>query len=161
MTSTDTNALQAAFLRGFEAGVRYREPKEEPKFPQYSAVRAGEEGIGPIIADPKLIGERAVGGVSSGTIASIVTAVVSGLIGLGLGSAVGAPIQGAAAGALLGGAAAYPVGQAKGQLDADKQYLADKGYRASLPIPIKELLLRPSLSSVLPLSSYARIQRQN
>lgn len=156
MTSTDTDAIQQAFIKGFEAGLKYR--KTDRGIPQYTAVRANDSGIGSLIADPKLIGDRSISGVSSGLIASLVGAIVTGLIGAGVGSAIGMPAQGALAGAALGGAGAYSVGQAKGQLDADRRYLADKGYEASVPVPVKELALRPSISAVLPLSSYVKIK---
>lgn len=154
----DTSAIQEAFVRGFEAGMRYR-PEPEDAVPQYSLVRGGDSGVGMVTADPRLYKDRVVSAASAGTIASIVTAVVSGLLGLGVGSAVGMPAQGALAGAAIGGSLGYLGGSTKGQLDADHRYLADKGYAAKYPIPVKELLLRPGISAALPIASFAKIKK--
>ena len=155
----DTNAIQEAFIRGFEAGMQYKHEPEEPAVPQYSLVRGGESGVGAVTADKHLYKDRIISAASAGTIASIVTAIVSGLLGLGVGSAVGMPAQWALAGAALGGSLGYMGGSTKGQLDADQRYLADKGYSAKYPVPVKELMLRPGISAALPISSFAKIKK--
>ncbi len=91
---------------------------------------------------------------------SCITALAGGLVGLGLGAAVGIPAEGALAGAGLGAAAGFPLGNAKGQLGADKAYLSNKGLKASNPFPVKELMLRPSISAAMPLSSYLSIKNK-
>jgi hypothetical protein len=155
----DTNAIQEAFIRGFEAGTRYRREPEEESVPQYSLVRGGDSGVGMVTADKSLYKDRVVSAATTGTLASLVTAIVSGLLGLGVGSAVGMPVQGALAGTALGGSLGYLGGSAKGQLDADHRFLAEKGYSAKYPVPVKELMLRPGISAALPLASFARIKK--
>ena len=152
---------QEAFMRGYMAALKERSGPSllDQQILGHRAVRGGDNLPANLVADPELIGDRSVEGVRSGFLQSIIWAIVGAMAGLGVGSTVGAPLQGAAAGGALGSALGYPIGNVAGQLGADRRYLAQRGIVASRPLPLKEVLLHPALSSAAPITSYTRLRR--
>jgi hypothetical protein len=99
------------------------------------AMRAGDEGVGLVLADPELIGQRMTKQLKG--------LVVGGGIGAGAGAAAGA-LAGArgrrggaaGAGAVVGGVVGSLGGQMHGQMQADRQWLASKGITQTGPLDL-------------------------
>ncbi len=148
-------------MRGYLAALREKNDPSllDQQVTSYKAIRSGEELPANLVANPELIGNRAVEGFKSGFLQSVIWAILGAVAGLGVGSTVGIPMQGAAAGGALGSALGYPIGNTVGQLGADRRFLAQRGLEASRPLPLKEALLHPAMSAAAPISSFTRIRR--
>ena len=92
----------------------------------------------PMIADKDLIKERVDESFKQG----LGGGLLLGLLGAALGAPLGIPEIGAAMGVGYG----VPAGVIKGQADANKKYLADKGVDAKLPNILPYAMLRPELA---------------
>jgi len=143
----DTKALAEAFAAGYAAAEKER----TPALPEVKNTG---------LAEPELFAARSSMGLQQSVAGGIAAAIISGLVGLGLGAIIGLPVQGAAAGAGLGAALGIPLGAARGQLAADKKHLSSKNIEARNPVPVKELLLNPGLSAALARTSYTTLRRK-
>lgn len=87
---------------------------------QVSAMKAMQDENIPVVAKPELVADRLMSSFKMGALAGLFAAAVGGAAG----ATVGMPLVGAAL-------AAYPAwlgGVIKGQADANKRYLREKGF---------------------------------
>lgn len=96
------------------------------------AMRAGDSGLNKYLADSELVGDRLKRGLVQGLVGTGIGAGVGGLGGAAVGHLVSRrPGAGALIGALTGAAVGGGIGDMRGQMHADRDYLAKRGIQTT------------------------------